>query len=373
MEHLYLNDSDPRIIAIGLLIAVICGILGAVVVIHFRDIANRDNRRYDNSPHSDHSGSYTVGGYSSLFVCIFLGCVSFFLLQKAPRRMELSRQMNEAFEVYSPKDSSRNSTRQLPARVYPADWVNHQWTADETPYRQIRDEVDLQMIGDKKFAQVTEDAMENAFTHFKNPLAMYRWGYAAYKQAYQACYHSHSTEDAREAEISQSLSDADYQMQQVPNPQSYSYSRLIFLLRAMREFTQQYVSIAESADIEQGEFLIDYKPDDWEVKEALALMLATHRNLDYKKRAIQYASEVVRANPKSPQAWQTLGLAFHSIGTVSEKRRGDDIDYAAKAIEAYQKCLQLAPPDYGPREKLESTILTIRVSPHLWITETKYQ
>jgi len=141
MGHPYIYDSDPRIIALGIFIAVICGILGAVVVIHFRDIANHDNRQYDNSPHSDHSGSYTVGGYCSLFVCIFLGCVSFFLLQKTPRRMELSRQMSEAFEVYSPKDSSQNSTRQL--RIYPDNWVNHQWTADETPYRQIRDEVDL--------------------------------------------------------------------------------------------------------------------------------------------------------------------------------------------------------------------------------------
>jgi tetratricopeptide (TPR) repeat protein len=109
------------------------------------------------------------------------------------------------------------------------------------------------------------------------------------------------------------------------------------------------------------------------VKEALALMLATHRNLDSKKRAIQFALEAVRVHPKSPQAWQTLGLASHSLGAVSEKRRGDDIDYAAKAIKAYQKCLQLAPPDYGPRERLENAIVTIRAHPHLWITQTKYQ
>jgi hypothetical protein len=287
--------------------------------------------------------------------------------------MELSRQAGEAFEVYSPKDSSKNSMQQSPAPAYSDKWVNHQWTADETPYRKIRDEVDLQMTGGKKSAQIAESAMENAFTHPKDPLAMYRWGYATYKRAYQACYHSHSTPDAREAEIAQNLSDADYQMQQFPNPHSYSFSQLIFLLRAMREFTQQYVSIAESADIEQGEFLIDYKPDDWKVKEALALMLATHRNLDSKKRAIQFALEAGRVNPKSPQAWQTLGLASNSLGAISEKRRGDDIDYAAKAIEAYQKCLQLAPPDYGPRERLENAIVTIRAHPHLWITQTKYQ
>lgn len=377
-----INNSDPRAIALGFFFAVVCGILGAIVVIHFRDIAGRDDRRFDRSTpqHAGAGGGYAVGGYMCLLLCVALGCASFFLLEEAPRRTRLVRQVSDAFEVYSPKGSSQDSMQQMSTPVYSDKWVNHQWAADEAPYRKIRHDVDAQVSADKDSVGVAEQAMEAAFGNSNNPLAMYRWGYAAYKLAYQACYHSTAVQpneivqggdqNARQAAIAQTFNDADYQMQQVANPKGYSYSRLIFLLRAMREFTKQYVPPAESADIWQGEYLIAHKPDDWDVKEALARMLATHRNVDYKKRALQYANEVVRTRPTSPQAWQTLGITYISIATLSRRSRGDDVDYAAKAIAAYQKCLRLAPPDYGPRESLERAIPTIGRHPRFLMRGT---
>lgn len=372
MGHSPINNSDPRIIVLGLFVAALCAVLGAIAFIHFRDRASHDDGQYDRyeTQSSGTGGSNVVGGIRLIFLCSVLGCAVFYWMKSEPQREQLIQQVSDAIGVNVSKGSSRDSMQRLPIRGYPAEWLNHQWTADEAPYLEIRNEVDSQMTTDEKSARVAQQMREAALSHSDDPLVMYRWGYAAYKLAYRACYHSTSKQrneivqggdqDARQIEIAECIDDADYQMQRVPNPQSYSFSRQLFLLCSMRQFTRQHIPPAEFALIIQGEYLISYKPDDWDVKEAQARMLATRHQLMEKERAFQYAQDVVHARPKSPQAWQALGIVYVAFAPPKKNDPKVRSEYITKAIKAYQKCLQLAPPDYGPRENLEKAIPTIR-------------
>jgi hypothetical protein len=137
--------------ALGLLLAVLCGLLGGILWIYFRDIAGhgmQPARRWDDltPSHSQNTqvSHHSSGGCVGLVLCCILGGAACLLLGN---RTEFVREITE---VYFPDSNSQNKKiHSGPVQMYfssprpsNADWTDNHWTADDAPFLKIRHEVD---------------------------------------------------------------------------------------------------------------------------------------------------------------------------------------------------------------------------------------
>lgn len=242
--------------------------------------------------------------------------------------------------------------------------VNNKWTADDAPYLKIRQEIDSAISSGTNPIDILQRATTMEEQHPKDPLAVFRLGYASYKARNHAYYHlSAARKDTLKGSTRKPFW-AQLQKEEVPletaanpavfnlpDPHSFEFSRLRFLF-----YTLGDEASGGDAQVAEGYLLVQHSPDDWDVKEAFSRILATQMDKTSKELGLKYAKEVVHARPNDPNAWEALGLSNNYFASL---RGGEELykkEYAPAALAAYQKCLELAPPDYGPRSTIEMQI-----------------
>lgn len=242
-----------------------------------------------------------------------------------------------------------------------ADQSTKGWSADDAPYVKIRHEIDQALAGGTNPDSLFEKVRKEEQGHLKNPLSVFRLAYVAQRAAHHVYYHLSPGQKAnvesgdrkqflsrRSQELTARLSAASSALFKNPDPHSYEYARLKFLYWKIGD----NISDASYSDMDEAKRLLEKNPHDWAMKQTFAMMLALKSEKKYADQALKYATEVVHANPSDPTAWETLGSVNGYFASVVSKEIFRT-KYAPAAVTAYQKCLKLAPPDYGSRSTIE--------------------
>lgn len=217
-------------------------------------------------------------------------------------------------------------------------WASQEWTGDERPYRQARAELERRAAS----GQLTDAALRNyrasAQAQPTDPLASFRWGFAAYQAAKLAPrYHDRS----------RILAGVELALQRAPSPRTYQFARLRFLIEG-RDFPYPQLRPL-------GERLVRRDPDDVDVKHHFLKYLNVSRSPAEKERALAYARDLIRLAPQDPRSHFALGQVWMRIWNQSKSRSDAD-----KAVAAYRKSLELEPPGRESRETIEQLIRLIQ-------------
>lgn len=217
----------------------------------------------------------------------------------------------------------------LPASTWA--WTAESWTRDDKPYLKIRQNIDKAVAGGQKPDALLTKYQALAQKKPYDPQAQFRWAYAAW-QARKAV-DSYDQQYRRLWRTQRAFA-------RVPSPHVYEYARLRFLVEAWFRRVPQFKGV--------GERLAHRNSNDYEVKYYLASILDTSPLAEERERALGYAKDVIRLQPKRPSSYSLLGGVYFS-SWLKTKNRSD----AEKAIAAYQQYLQLASPnaEWRPQAK----------------------
>lgn len=215
-------------------------------------------------------------------------------------------------------------------------WTMERWTASDTPYLKVRQEVDAAISNGTNPDTVLQKAKANARQSPTNALSVFRWAYAAERAG---------AAQVRSAEKIQRWNGV-YEAMAIPqSPHSYEYDRLRYLMTVRRS-----VGGGTSLAIYHlGKRLVQHSPNDWQIKERVASILSAIGNKNDRQIALKYAREVCHAQPQVCFNWATLGQAYF----YARSTKANDKEYLKQSIAAYKKYLQVAPPedDWRPTAK----------------------
>jgi hypothetical protein len=381
---------------IGLLLAIVCGLLGGILWIYFRDIAGNHGAQSANNydsftpsqPHTQPIRNHSSGGCVGVVLCLILGSTAVLFLGNAREFTHFLQWVHDTDMAYYYPDryTRKEAERPEPApdELYfgqrppsNANWTDNKWTADDAPYLKIRREVD------KGIADGTITGYESSEVHDgkywrehpnPNPQSIFRNSYIGYQLSYHAWYHYHPSKkysslreewpdyQRRGRLVESNAYDAMLAMKTVKNPHSYQYSRLLFLLESFEsaDIRAGGAGFANPDDlITEGKNLLAHRPKDLEVKLMLAKLLYNPYVSDQQKQALKYAQEVVAAKPQWPQAWEALGNAYRELNSKIIATKIQQNQSNSAELAAYRKCLQIATKDYGPRIAVEILIRSI--------------
>ena len=216
-------------------------------------------------------------------------------------------------------------------------WGLVSWKGDNRPYHQIRTNIDRLVAQGKKPAYLLPNAYRLAQQDLRNPKAKFTWIYTAYQTMRQ-------NRPVNPQKV-QALLDA---MNEDGSPQVYDWTRLQFLLH-IENYTSPDILIPI------GERLLRHDPKDYFVKYALTVPLGESQQPMNNQRAIEYAQDLIRMNPKSSQYRSGLGQAYYSIW-----RRTRNSLHRQRAIAEYQMFLKLAPQDDYLRPDVKRVIARLQ-------------
>lgn len=191
-------------------------------------------------------------------------------------------------------------------------WMTQQWTADDTPYQQIQQEIE---------ARLASDAPTNViFQEYKQKMqpgdirSLYAMGYAGLVTGLAT------------ADTLQEISHND--------PQNiYLYTRLHFLL------TRTVLANADLRYLQPvGNRLLKRSPQDEMVHKNLVYALSSSKA--GVPQALVIAESWVAAQPKSAAAHAVLASVYDTLFSYS---RATNQNYCYKAVAEYKKYLQIAP------------------------------
>jgi hypothetical protein len=226
------------------------------------------------------------------------------------------------------------------------DWTNDKWTGDDRPYIIARRQIDQAYAAGKspepliqKYRVATEKGprIHTASSIFYNPLACYRWGYAAWKTV--SAKSSLKEQGKHLSGVSEALASAS-------SPHIYEYTRLRFFVEAW------YIPSSKLKNV--GLRLLKHSPGDLDVKYHMTRILTQIVTAQNNRLALSYAKDLVHSRPQRPSSYAALGGVYDD----SWEFLGNKAD-AAKAIAAYQHCLVIMPPDTYWRSDIVQAIARI--------------
>ncbi len=220
-------------------------------------------------------------------------------------------------------------------------WTEEVWTGNEAPYTKIRLEIENLNNANQKLPAMIEETGDKAQKDVNNSLLGYRWAYLCYKAA---------TLDLKEGESQLPLASRAISIS--VSPKVYEYSRLRFLINVRSFPSSQFRSL--------GERLVKRDPNDYDVKFYMLKLLTPGLSTEDKKLAVGYAQDLIRMWPNSTSAHSGLGGVYYRSWLVSKSKSDAD-----NAIQAYEKYLQIAPPNHEFRKQAQSLIAKMRTTKNI--------
>ena len=220
------------------------------------------------------------------------------------------------FPVLQDKSIALPST---PRPTIDMEWTKEKW-ADDKSYRQVRLAIDKAVASGQDPVALAQKYQKQG-RDWTNPLAQYRWAYAAYAASRRVNF-------VKQGDQLQKIYEALREAQRVASPRSYEYARLRFLTM---ERLYPFNNLAPV-----GRRLIQRAPKDDEVRFVLAFLLDP---VNEKQEALLHTNYLIRKNPSNPKFYGLLGRIYtHGIMTAPNK----NVE-ANKAIAAYRRAVQLTP------------------------------
>ncbi len=213
-------------------------------------------------------------------------------------------------------------------------WIDDRWVGDDTLYRTFRDKTDQQAARRKITAAAIEQYFHASASHPQNSQSLFRWAYAAYasKQEHLAPHVPYPYA---------------WIFNCVPSPHTYNYDRIRFLISAGEQADPHMKDMARR--------LFKRDPKDYDVEYQLVGCLEPTRSHQERKEAFTYAEDLTHRYPTRANVYSLLGGVYLKLFVAYS-----DKEDAEKATNAYNRYLQLAPPNAVWRETAERTIQVLQ-------------
>lgn len=234
-------------------------------------------------------------------------------------------------------------------------WTREAWTGNDTPYRSIRDAIDVMIAKGKKPDDLYPKYQVLAEQHPSDPQAQFRWTYAAYKAATEPGVTRH------DGIIK--MGRAEEELAVVSQPHSYEYDRLRFLV-------ESYYAGVQNALNDAGKRFLKQEPGNIEIRHCVIQNLTDAgewRDYPYnrvfadQKKALAMAQEFLQAHPSAAWPYRTIGDIHHRWWT-----RTNQPSEANQAIASYRQYLQAGPENNQSRSDTEATIKQIQDGQVSW-------
>ena len=214
-------------------------------------------------------------------------------------------------------------------------WTTEEWTGDEKPYQRIRLYIDKFIAQGQKPDNLARKYKVLAQKDTSDPQAQFRWGYAAFRAA------------AKSATPELHLQGVENAFEWTNSPRTAEFARVWFLVIARNSPYHRLSSV--------GERLVRRFPKEDELKFYVIKVLDPGLVASERPKSLKLARELVQSQPKRPSAYSVLGETYFKIWTKS-KNPAD----ANKAIAAYRKVIQIAPPNHPSCKEAQGWIKFIQ-------------
>ncbi len=209
-------------------------------------------------------------------------------------------------------------------------WTQERWNAKD-PYARIRSTVDAALARQAKPEQLVEQYRLTAKKQPQSSQALFQWAYGSYRYSVQV----HKL-DRRSA------SQMNLKFAQLRSPHSYQYARMRFITEAMLFPSSRLKDL--------GLRLLKRNPNDVDVSHYMIDMLNLAKPQE-RATAFACAQRLVRLAPQRASSHASLGWVYFRSWLLNKNPADAD-----KAVSAYQKYLQLAPPDDEFRSRAQKII-----------------
>lgn len=214
------------------------------------------------------------------------------------------------------------------------DWTTETWNGDNTPYHQVR--LDIDKVADEKQG-LDELLIKYKAQAQRNPddaLAVFRWAYTAYRVMLSR--HSTLTQHAALEGVEEALRQAD-------SPHTYDYARIRFLVGEFYTSHRQAVSVAKR--------LLAVESNDYRVQYSLAVIYLNDYVSPNFEEALAICQHLKQLYPQKTSVYALTGETY-AFWWYKDKNPA----YAQAAVENYEKYLKLAPPNDEFRKRAQGII-----------------
>lgn len=233
-------------------------------------------------------------------------------------------------------------------------WSQQKWTDKDAPYLSQRNRIAALYRLKKVGPTQIKAAKSRSLAYPNDSVARFAWAYTAY------CYSllQPDRSSGYMAQVSQAMAlrpdpDAPFGTAFVgpKTPNSYQYARLRFLVACSPGGSAGFSYGNGRYLIQLGERLLKRDPNDQGVKYFQITNLRTGSPADERK-AIQYAQDLVKANPQDSASYINLGFIYQRWSWDRQSRFLPRSQAAQLAIAAYKKALEV---DRTPGKWRQST------------------
>jgi len=241
----------------------------------------------------------------------------------------------------TPSNSTQQWARNSLARYYA--WFNAPWTADDRPYREIRNDIDHELAKGQKPRMLLQKYKALALLDSTSTKALFGYGYATYQA-------SILPNGIREAEASQESGNSFIALEKISVPHTYNYARLRFLKDSLDAPDPELLGV--------GKRLLSHDPSDYEAEYALAITAYVSPKPADRLQAAAYQQDLAKRFPQDPRQYK-LKAWMHYITAIQSHSQKE----AEKSIALYQQYAANAPEF---RVDTEDKIRIIKALQEMW-------
>ncbi len=228
-------------------------------------------------------------------------------------------------------------------------WLDAPWSGDDTLYQNIRAQIDRSLAGGQDAEAIYHHYQDQAVQKPTDPKAVFGLTYAAYRAEMTP---SALDKTQIEHDLGNLYLTIAYRRASLPN--TYDYARLAFVSNAYNNADPKMKDI--------GLRLFQRDPNDHDVEYHLAAVLNSSKDSADRQQAVKYEEDLARRVPNDPRIYRLLGMIYYNTAYLQHSQTEADA-----SIAAYQRYLQLAPPDKETRNQISATIEFVQQLKERWI------
>lgn len=256
----------------------------------------------------------------------------------------------------TPPDQPTTTTAQntqediVPAPKPPFAWAQQEWTDDDKPYVELRKTIDGKIAKTSSRADIKKAYEELRLAALKNPSdpqAQFAWAYAAWRISNIDPLLADPTLKKYDRPDLKLLSKPNLTLRNLSSaPSTYQWARLRFLLE-MANFAAPELGVL-------GQRLLRRNPKDDEIIYPF-VKVAPLDTLQQQQQALRYVQLLFQQDPTESKYHALSGHVHFGIYALT----GNRVEQT-KAIAAYRKFLQIAPPNHPFRNQAQRVIRLIQ-------------
>ena len=224
-------------------------------------------------------------------------------------------------------------------------WTSEAWSGNDAPYTEARLRIEREVDASHEPISVANSYKLKATTSPSNPLVVFSWAVAAYEA---------SRSSKSDAEYLRCTAGVLKALAISPSPDTYEYDRMRYLVQL-----DGYDEMPDLAGL--GDRLLKHNKNDPDV---LLQVAVSKQDL---KTALALANASLLIKPNTRAAYGDFGEIYMDHMYLPGKKAL----YGRAAIAAFEKCLELLPPNKDARNWLRSNISWCRSQVSAAAVQTK--